>query len=110
MMVMAVVPVRTAAAEPDRLQFDVGDACRDVQTGLALYADRLQCVGILRTADQEGAAAADADRRVGADAAIIAGEIAASYPVGRRINRPGKSGLIGEAEVDADPAHGCDIG
>ena len=49
--------------EPNRLQVDIRYAGRDVQAGLALQADRLQRVGILRTADQEIAAAADTDRR-----------------------------------------------
>jgi hypothetical protein len=39
--------------EPNRLQFDIRYSGRDVQAGLALQADRLQCVGILRTSDQE---------------------------------------------------------
>ena len=55
----------------------------DVQSGLALHAERLQRIGILRTADEEIAAEADADRGIGADAAIIAGKIAAAdRPVG----------------------------
>ena len=77
---MLVMPGSTAAPEPDRLQLDIGDAGRDVQAGLALHADRLQRVGILRTTDQEIAAEADADRGIGADAAIIAGEVAAAHP------------------------------
>jgi hypothetical protein len=69
-----VVPAR---GELDRLQFEAGDAGGDVQPGLALHAERLQRVGIGRTAHQEVAAAADADRCIGADAAIAAGEFAA---------------------------------
>ena len=96
--------------EPNRLQFDIRDAGRDIEPGLALQADRLQRVGILRTADQEIAAAADTDRRVGADAAIVAGEFAAAKPAGRRVHRPGELGLLGDAEIEAEPAHGRDIG
>ena len=95
------VPARTAMREPDRLQFDIGDADSDVQPGLALHADGLQRVGILRPADQKVAAAADPDRCVGADATAIAREIAASNPAGRCIHRPGKPGLIGEADIQA---------
>jgi len=71
-MVVAVMMVTIAAMrEPHRLQFDVGHAGRNVEPGLALHADRLQRIGILRTADQEIAAAADPDRGVGADAAVM---------------------------------------
>ena len=53
-MAMPVMkPAITAMHEPHRLQFDGGDSGRDVQPGLALHADRLQRVGICRTADQE---------------------------------------------------------
>jgi hypothetical protein len=72
--------------EPNRPQFEAGDTGGDVQPGLALHAERLQRVGILRPADQKIAAATDTDRGVGADATIIAGEIAASDPDGRRIH------------------------
>src|SRR5713226_478885 len=109
-MAMAVImPARTAAREADRLQLETGDAGRDVQPGLALHADWLQRIGIRRTADQKITAAADADRSVGADAAIIAGELTSSNSAGRRIHRPGKPGLLGEAEVHAEAADGCDI-
>jgi hypothetical protein len=37
MVVMpANVPARIAMGEPHRLQLDIGNACRDVQSGLAL--------------------------------------------------------------------------
>ena len=103
-----IVPSPTSG--PVRLQLDVGDSGRDVQPGLALQADGLQRVSILRTANQEVAAAADFDRGIGADAAIVAGKLAASDPAHRRVDRPGESGLIGEAEVDAVAADGRDIG
>ena len=105
-VMMVVVAARR---EPHRLQFDRGDAGRDVQPGLALQADRLQRVGIRRTADQEVAAAANSDRGVGADAAVIAGEIAIADPRGRRVHRPAQFGLIGDAEIEAKAADGCDI-
>ena len=53
----------------DRLELKAGDAGCDVKAGLALHADRLQCIGIRRAADQEIAATADADRCSGANAA-----------------------------------------
>src|SRR6266704_1717117 len=91
------VPTRTALRKPDRLQFDIGDTGSDIQPGLALHADRLQRIGILRPADQKVAAAADPDRCVGADATVIAGEISASNPAGRCVHLPRKPALIGEA-------------
>jgi hypothetical protein len=107
--VLAAIPVhvlaRTAMRELDRLQFDIGDAGSDIQPGLALHADRLQRIGVLRPADQKIAAAADPDRCVGADATVIAREIAASNPAGRCIHRPGKPGLIGEADIQAIAAN-----
>src|SRR6476661_4837524 len=105
---MMVLPA--GAPEPVRLQLDAGDAGRDVQPGLALHADRLQRVGIRRPADQKVAAETDADRGVGADAAITAGEFAASESPRGRVYRPGKPGLVGEAEIDAVTADGCDVG
>src|SRR5580704_7591193 len=112
MMVMMVImmPAVTAMRELDRLQVDIGNAGRNVQPGLALHAERLQRVGILRTADQEVAAASDPYRRVGADPAVVARELAAPNPAARCVHRPGKLGLLGEAEIDAKPADGRDVG
>src|SRR6266702_1008538 len=108
MMVTAmIVPAR---AEMNRLQFEAGDACGDIEPGLSLHADRLQGVGILRATDQEIAATADADRGVGTHATVIAGEFAASEPAVRRIHGPGELGLLGEAEIDANATYGCDVG
>ena len=95
--------------EPDRLQLDIGYPGRDVQSGLALHADGLQRIGIRRAADQKIAAETDADGSIGADATVVAREIAASKPPRRRIHRPGKPGLMGEAEVHAVAADGCDV-
>src|SRR6267154_2305001 len=106
----ASVPARTTVLKPDRLQFEIGNPGGDVQPGLALHTEGLQRVGILRAADQKIATAADPDRRIGADATVIAREIAASHPAGRRIDRPGKFGLLGEADIQAIAADGCDIG
>src|SRR5579863_8196327 len=76
---VTMVPVMPAP-ELDRRQFDIRDAGRDIQPGLALHAERLQPVGILRTADQKVAAETDTDRRVGAQATVIAREFAALKP------------------------------
>src|SRR3954454_7709147 len=99
-----------ASARQDRLELDSGDGGCEVETGLALHADRLQRIGITRAADQKVAAEADADRRAGADAAIGAGEFAALKPTGRRTDGPGKSGLLGDAEIQSKAADGRDIG
>src|SRR5258708_262497 len=87
-----------AMAEPYRLQFDIGDPGRDVHSVLALHAEGLHRVGFRRTADQKVASESDPDRCVGADAAVIAGELAVSNPPGGRVHRPGQSGLVGDAE------------
>src|SRR6201994_4850738 len=107
--VTAMMPA-AAMAEGDRLELDAGDAGSDIQSGLALHADRLQRIGIARTADQEIAATADADRRVGADAAIGAGEFAEAEPRGWCVNGPDELRLRGDAEIDADAPHGREIG
>ena len=104
------VPARTAASEPQWLQLDIGYPSRDVQPGLALHADGLQRIGIRWTADKKIAAETDADGSVSADATIVAREIPASNLPRRRIHRPGKPGLIGEAEIHAVAADGCDVG
>ena len=56
MTVVTVMPARTVVA--DRLEIDAGNAGRDVEAGLALHADRLQCIGVVRTAEQEVTAGA----------------------------------------------------
>ena len=106
MMMPVLMPMGRTARVPDRLQFEAGDAGGDVQAGLALHADRLQRVGILRSADQKITAAADTHGSIGAEAAIRAGEIAAPDPAVRRIHRPGKLGLLGDADIQAEAADG----
>src|SRR5713226_2782486 len=105
-----VVPMMPAMRERDRLKLDAGDAGRDIQSGLALHADRLQRVGIGRTADQEIAAPANTDRRIGADAAVAPCEFAATKPQVRRVDGPFEPGLLGDAEIDPNPPQRCDIG
>src|SRR3954451_952143 len=108
--VMAMAGVMASPSKHHRDQFKIGDTSRDVEPGLTLHADRLQRVGILRTADQEVSTAADTDRRIGADAAVIAGKIAPTKPVGRRVHRPGQPGQLGDAEIQAEPMNGREIG
>src|SRR5277367_4299849 len=84
-MTMVIIAAGTAAV---RFQLDVGNTGGHIQPGLALHAERLQRIGVRRTADQEVAAAADPYRCIGADAAIISGEIAVSDPCVRRVHRP----------------------
>src|SRR5260221_14064388 len=103
-----IVPARSVAAE--RLQLDPGDPGGTIEPGLALHAERLKRVRVRRPADQEIAAATDADRRVGAEATVIAGEIAAADAAVRRIHRPGQLSLRGDAEIEAIAAHGRDVG
>jgi hypothetical protein len=99
-----------AVAEADGLELEAGDTGGDVQPGLALHADRLQRIGVARSADQEIAAAADTDRCIGADAAVSAGKATEAEPRGRRGDGPGELRLLGDADVDADTPHGRDIG
>src|ERR1700761_5184353 len=103
MMMEAMVPMMHA--DIGRLEVETGNAGRDVQAGLALHADRLQRIGVARTTDQEVAAAADADRGVGANAAIAAGKRAVADRANRCINRPGKLGALGDAEIEAEAAN-----
>src|SRR4051812_1236482 len=104
---VAMMPARTGGGVG--LQLDAGDAGRDVQPVLALHADRLQRVSIRRAADQEIAAAADADRRIGADATIGARKFTISETIVRCVDGPGELGLRGDTEIEANPAHGGDI-
>src|SRR5262245_8704262 len=99
-----------AMSEAHGLEIEAGDACSNVQSGLALNADRLQRIGVARSADEEIATAADADRRVGADAAIAAGELAIAEPRGRRGDRPGELRLRSNAYIDADAPHRRHVG
>src|SRR5579871_61351 len=108
----AVTTMMNAAviAEANRLELDSGNAGGDIQAGLSLHADRLQRVGVARTADQEVTAAADADRRIGADPAVIASKLAIAEARRRRADRPGKLRLRGNTEIEANAPHGRNIG
>src|SRR5882724_5229452 len=108
-MMTVMQAMMDASAEHDRLEVEIGDAGRDIQAGLALHAQRLQGIGILRTANQEVAATADTDGGVGADTAIAAREFAVPEPAVRRIHRPAEMGLRGDAEIEADAPDGRHI-
>src|ERR1700753_3714871 len=103
MMMEAMVPVMHADIGP--LGVETGNAARAVQAGLALHADRLQRIGVARTADQEVAATADAERGIGTDATIAAGERAVADRTDRCIHRPGELGALGDAEIEAETAN-----
>jgi hypothetical protein len=53
------MPSVTARREPHRLQFDAGHPGATFNPGLALHADRLQRLGIGRTAQEKVAAEPD---------------------------------------------------
>src|SRR3569623_2055947 len=78
MTMVTVMPLLGMAAVDvaNRAQFKVDDATGDVQAGLALQAERLQREGVGRTADQEVAAAAAADRGIVVFARVAAGLLA----------------------------------
>jgi len=99
---MAVMPAVTARGELHRLKVKTDNAAGHIDTGLALEAQRLKRVGVLRAAPQQIAAAADEERDVAADAAVVAGEIAAAEALGRCMHRPCEAGVLGHAEVDAE--------
>src|SRR5664279_1525365 len=56
-----MIEARCASARQDRLEFDPGDAGCEIEAGLPLHADRLQRIGIARTAEQKVAAEAYAE-------------------------------------------------
>jgi DNA polymerase-3 subunit alpha len=81
---------------------EADNAAGHIHAGLALQAERLKREGVLRTAPQQVAAAAETERDIAADAAIVAGEVAAADTAGRRMNGPGEAGVLGDAEIDAE--------
>ena len=84
---LAVMPGVTARSELHRLKVETDNAAGDVKAGLALQAQRLKCVGVLRTAPHQIAAATQAERDVAAHAAIVSGEIATTDLPGWRVHR-----------------------
>src|SRR4051812_31546260 len=106
---MTVMTAVGATHRAGRGQVELHDAARNVQAGLALHADRLQRVRIGGTANQEVAAEADANRRIGANAAVAAGQRAARHAGGRSERRPLHGGVVGEAEIEAEAADVGDI-
>ena len=94
----------TARCELHRLEVEADDAAGHIDAGLALQAERLKREGVLRTAPQQVAATADAERDVAAHAAVVAGEVAGADAPGRRMHSPGKRGVLGHAEIDTEAA------
>ena len=112
-MVAAMVVIATVIAsrrQLHRFEFERGHPGGDIQSGLPLHADWLQRVGIRGTAEQEVAAEAQPDRRIGADATKIASEFAAPDLRDRRIDCPSQPGLACNAEIQSEASDGCDIG
>ncbi len=88
MAMLAVMPAVTARGELHRLEVETDNAAGHVDAGLALNAQGLKREGILRAADQQVTAAADAERNVTAHAAVVAGKVAATDALGRCMHRP----------------------
>ncbi len=99
----------TTARQVGRAQADVDDAGNGGKTGLALEAERLQRIGIGGTTHQEVCTDADTDGRIGAEAAVLAGERARSDAVGRGVDGPGEAGLLGDAEVETVAMNAGDV-
>jgi len=79
------------------------------KAGLPLQAERLQRERVLRAANEEVGTDTDADRRIGTNATVAPGQGAAANTMARRMNRPGKAGLLGDANVEANAMNGCHI-
>src|SRR2546430_12488159 len=94
---------------PSRPQFQALQPGGDVKADLALQAERLQGDRIGRAADKNVATGADADRRAALRARVVAGEIARTEPLDRRVHAPGECGFLRDAEIDADLADGGDV-
>src|SRR5882757_3536705 len=99
-MMTVMQAMMDASAEHDRLEVEIGDAGRDIQAGLALHAQRLQGIGILRTANQEVAATADTDGGVGAET-----RTPGSSPNRRRNRHSDRHGIRGFPLAPAAAAH-----
>jgi len=108
MMPMAVVVPRSAHI--GRPQIDIDDAGDGAQAGLALQAQRLQRNRIVRSANQQVGAEADADRGIGANTAEVTGERAAAEPVAWRVDRPRKAGLRRHAEIETETLDARNVG
>jgi hypothetical protein len=79
-----------------------GDAGGDIETGIALDADRLQRDRAVGAADQNIGADPDADRGAAGGADIIAGERTRPQAGGRREHCPDDHGALRVAYVDAE--------
>src|SRR5215467_13136778 len=92
---------RKNAASTDPAQIDAGDACSDVQTGLALERKRLQFDGAIGAADQHIRADAGSDGGLGGGAAV-ASRKGARRPRGRGVDEPDHTAAGGDADIDAE--------
>src|SRR3569623_1822817 len=109
MTMVTVTLGMTAMDVANRAQLEVHDTAGDVEAGLALQAEGLQREGVGRTANQEVAAAADADRGIAANAAVAAGQVTRTDLGGRGMHAPAEIGLAGRTEFDAEAADGGNI-
>src|SRR5258706_16083971 len=89
------------AASTHPAQIDAGDACSDVQTGLALERKRLQFDGAIGAADQHIGADAGPYGGLGGGAAV-ASRKGARPPRGRGIDEPHQPAAGGDANIDAE--------
>ena len=103
-MVAMLTLLLVGALEGDGFKLEADDAAGYVHAGLALQAERLKREGILRTAPQQVAAAAEEERGVAAHTAVAAGEIARANAPGWRMHGPRKAGVLGDAQIDAEAA------
>jgi hypothetical protein len=92
-----------------RAQLETDEAARCVEAGLALNAERLERDRVVRPADQQIAAAADADLGVAADATVVAGQVATADAAGRGVHGPREVGALGDADIKAETGDGRDV-
>src|SRR5215468_5021235 len=90
-------------------EFQAFEARSDVESDLALHAERPERDRIVGAADQHVAPQADTDRRAALRAGIVAREVAGPEAVDRREHAPRQRSLLGDAEVEADFADSRDV-
>src|SRR5215475_8340280 len=95
----AVAQQWLAPVPPVMTQTDAGHGSDDIESRLALDADRLQGERIVEPADEAVRAGADADRGSRRSADKSAGERALPDPRRRREHRPGQTDFVGEADL-----------
>src|SRR5262245_47657044 len=85
-----------------RTQLEAGHGGDDIESGLALDADRLQGERIAEPADEAVRADANADRGSRRSADISAGERALPDPRRRREHGPSQADVVGEADLRSE--------